>query len=193
MNEGIKKRNFIVYALACIAICIFLLLIYFYDKATDTRQQQSAYAVTEWTDYTKNMYMKKTVVSGTLSVDASVGNVLAFYTVHQNIKVYVGSTLIYQYPVANNNPLSESPGYCWNFINLPYNTNRLEIVFTSPYKAYQKNIPVFTWAMSFHSLPTLSPTISCHLHSVSLCLCSALYWWHTICLYHGILIRVESY
>lgn len=152
MNEGIKKRNFIVYALACIAICIFLLFIYFYDKATDTRQQQSAYAVTEWTDYTKNMYMKKTVVSGTLSVDASVGNVLAFYTVHQNIKVYVGSTLIYQYPVANNNPLSESPGYCWNFINLPYNTNRLEIVFTSPYKAYQKNIPVFYVGNEF-SLP----------------------------------------
>ena len=74
MNEGIKKRNYIVYTLACIAICIFLLLIYFYDKATDTRQQQSAYAVTEWTDYTKNMYMKKSVVSGTLSVDASVGN-----------------------------------------------------------------------------------------------------------------------
>ena len=95
MNEGIKKRNYIVYALACVAICIFLLFIYFYDRATDTRQQQSAYAVTEWTDYSKNMYMKKTVISGTLSVDASVGNVLAFYSVHQNVKVYVGSTLIY--------------------------------------------------------------------------------------------------
>ena len=65
MNEGIKKRNYIVYALACVAICIFLLFIYFYDRATDTRQQQSAYAVTEWTDYSKNMYMKKTVISAT--------------------------------------------------------------------------------------------------------------------------------
>ena len=192
MNEGIKKRNFIVYALACIAICIFLLLIYFYDKATDTRQQQSAYAVTEWTDYTKNMYMKKTVVSGTLSVDASVGNVLAFYTVHQNIKVYVGSTLIYQYPVANNNPLSESPGYCWNFIFHTIPTGS-KLYLPAPTRLTRKIYLFFTWAMSFHSLPTLSPTISCHLHSVSLCLCSALYWWHTICLYHGILIRVESY
>ena len=64
MNEGIKKRNYIVYALACVAICIFLLFIYFYDRATDTRQQQSAYAVTEWTDYSKNMYMKKPLSRG---------------------------------------------------------------------------------------------------------------------------------
>lgn len=120
---------------------IFLIAIFSYDRATDTRQQQSAYAVTHWTDYKTAFNTKKTVISGTITIDPSVGNVLAFYSVHQNIKFYVGSRLIYEYPVDNNNPLSDSPGYCWNFINLPFNNNDIEMVITSPYPPYLRNIP----------------------------------------------------
>jgi len=141
MKLSSKKKNSILYILACVIIFVFLMVILFYDKKTDSRQQQSAYAVTKWTDYKTTFNMKKTIISGTITVDNSIGNVLAFYSIHQNIKLYVGSQLIYEYPVVNNNPLSESPGYCWNFINLPYNTNNIQIVISTPYKFYLKRIP----------------------------------------------------
>ena len=143
MNKPIKKINYILYILACITICIFIISIFIYDRATDTRQQQSPFTIAEWKDYQKTFYKKKTVLSGTISVNNSVDNILAFYSVHQNVKVFVDSKLIYEYPVSNNNPLSDSPGYCWNFIVLPHNTNNIEIVFTSPYTPYLKNIPTF--------------------------------------------------
>ncbi|MDE6619894.1 MAG: GGDEF domain-containing protein [Lachnospiraceae bacterium] len=152
MNNGIKKKNYRVYIIECIAICIFLIYIFCFDKATNTRQPQSVYTVTKWNNYTESSHMKKTVVSGTIPEIELSGNVLAFYSVHQNIKVYTDNTLIYEYPVANNNPLSDSPGYCWNFITLPHNTNKLEIIFTSPYSSYLKNIPTF-YIGNAYSLP----------------------------------------
>lgn len=152
MNKSSKKKNDILYIVACFAILIFLIVILIYDRATDTRQQQSAYAVSQWTNYRTTFNMKKTKISGTITVDPSVGNVIGFYSIHQNIQVYVGSRLIYEYPVVNNNPLSDSPGYCWNFINLPFNTNNIEIVITSPYQSYLKNVPTIYIGNDF-SLP----------------------------------------
>lgn len=153
MNTNISKKTYVTYIICSVIICIFLIAIFIYDKKTDTRQQHSAYAVAEWTDFEKEFRMKKTVVSGTIRVDPSIGNILAFYTVHQNVKVYSNTTLIYEYPVKNNNPLSDSPGYCWNFVNLPYTTNNIEIVFSTPYSSYLKTVPVFYMGNPF-SLPT---------------------------------------
>ncbi len=167
MNEPIKKINYLLYILACITICIFLISIFIYDRATDTRQQQSPYAIAEWNDCQETFYMKKTVISGTISVDSSIGNILAFYSVHQNVKVFVASKLIYEYPVSNNNPLSNSPGYCWNFIPLPYNTNNIEIVLTSPYKPYLQKIPAFYIGNNF-SLPAY--IITSNITPFSLCI-----------------------
>lgn len=152
MNKSSMKKNYILYFLACIAILLFLIFIFVNDRTSDTRQQQSAYAVSTWTDCKAVFYMKKTVLSGTITVDSSVGSVVAFYSVHQNIKFYVGGRLIYEYPVDNNNPLSESPGYCWNFVNLPYNTNDIEIIITSPYESYLKSVPTVYIGNDF-SLP----------------------------------------
>lgn len=153
MNGTITAKTYIIYTICGIIICLFLISIFIYDKRTDTRQQQSAYSVSEWTDYKEEFRMKKTVISGTIRVDDSVGNVLAFYSVHQNVQVYASSKLIYTYPVENNNPLSDSPGYCWNFVSLPYATNDIEIVISSPYQSYLKNIPVFYIGNPF-SLPS---------------------------------------
>lgn len=153
MSESVKKKYYTLYILACVAICIFLIYIFLYDKSSDTRQRQSAYTVTEWSDYKAAFYMKKTTISGQIPVNESVGNVLAFYSVHQNITVYADSTLIYQYPVSNNNPFSDSPGYCWNFISLPYATNNIEITLSSPYSSYLTKVPVFYIGNEF-SLPS---------------------------------------
>lgn len=38
MNEPIKKINYLLYILACITICIFLISIFIYDRATDTHK-----------------------------------------------------------------------------------------------------------------------------------------------------------
>ncbi|MCX4295920.1 MAG: GGDEF domain-containing protein [Lachnospiraceae bacterium] len=167
MNKPIKKINYILYILACITICIFIISIFIYDRATNTRQQQSPFTIAEWKDYQKTFYKKKTVLSGTISVNNSVDNILAFYSVHQNVKVFVDSKLIYEYPVSNNNPLSDSPGYCWNFIVLPHNTNNIEIVFTSPYTPYLKNIPTFYIGNNF-SLPAY--IITSNIVPLSLCI-----------------------
>lgn len=167
MNKPIKKINYILYILACITICIFIISIFIYDRATDTRQQQSPFTIAKWKDYQKTFYKKKTVLSGTISVNNSVDNILAFYSVHQNVKVFVDSKLIYEYPVSNNNPLSDSPGYCWNFIVLPHNTNNIEIVFTSPYTPYLKNIPTFYIGNNF-SLPAY--IITSNIVPLSLCI-----------------------
>jgi len=166
MNKPIKKINYILYILACITICIFLISIFIYDKATDTRQQ-SPYAITKWSDCQETFYRKKTVVSGTISVNSTIGNILAFYSVHQNVKVFVADKLIYEYPIANNNPLSDSPGYCWNFITLPHSTNTVEIVLTSPYKPYLKKIPAFYIGNNF-SLPAY--IITSNIIPFSLCI-----------------------
>ena len=48
MNKPIKKINYILYILACITICIFIISIFIYDRATDTRQQQSPFTIAEW-------------------------------------------------------------------------------------------------------------------------------------------------
>lgn len=152
MNKSSVKKNNILYILACTAIFIFLIVILFYDKATDTRQQRSVHAVSHWTDRRTTFHMKKTVISGAVTVDPSIGNILAFYSVHQNIEVYAGGRLIYEYPIANNNPLSDSPGYCWNIIDLPYDTSDLEIVITSPYRSCLKNVPDMYMGNEF-SLP----------------------------------------
>lgn len=152
MNEGIRKKNYRMYIMACVAVCLFLIYIFCLDKATDTRQPYSAGAVTRWNSCTTTFYMKKTVVSGTIATEDSIGNVLAFYSAHQNVKVFVDGELIYEYPVVNNNPLSDSPGYCWNFISLPHDTDNIEITFTSPYPSYLKKMPAFYIGNNF-SLP----------------------------------------
>lgn len=149
----ISKYHAILYSIIVLFICFSMLYIFFYDKANDTRQQQSAYTITKWEDYQTSTYMTKTVISGVLGVDRSIGNIFAFYSVHQNVSVYAGGRLIYEYPVKNNNPFSKSPGYCWNFVRLPNATNNIEIVITTPYKSYLNSIPKFYVGNEF-SLPS---------------------------------------
>ena len=94
-------------------------------------------------DFQKEENMTQTVLSGVIKVDAKIGNVLAFYSIHQSVKVFVDNQLIYRYPVINDNPISSSPGYNWNFVTLPNRVNNIEIEISSPYESYLKSIPSF--------------------------------------------------
>lgn len=143
MNYGISKGNFIIYTIIVILFSIFLIYIFSVDRINDTRHEQSTHAVLEWTDYQTEESMTQTVISGTITVDDTVGNILAFYSVHQNVRVFMDNQLVYRYPVLNNNPVSHSPGYNWNFVTLPEKVNNIEIEISSPYKSCLDNIPAF--------------------------------------------------
>jgi diguanylate cyclase (GGDEF)-like protein len=144
MKHSIKRNgSLIIFSVLSVFIFSLLIYIYCYDKENDTRQQRSAYNVTTWTDYRAVESMARQIIHGGISVDNSVGNILAFYTVHQSVEVYVGGQLIYQYPVENNNLFSSSPGYCWNFVELPNVENDVEIIIRSPYSQYLSEIPTF--------------------------------------------------
>lgn len=145
MKSGISKGSFILYLSIFVLICSFVMYVFFSDKANDARHEQSTYDILEWTDYQKEENMTRTVISGTIrvKVDDKVGNILAFYSIHQNIKVFVDNQLIYRYPVLNDNPFSNSPGYNWNFVTLPNRVNNIEIEISSPYASNLKSVPNF--------------------------------------------------
>jgi diguanylate cyclase (GGDEF)-like protein len=138
-----SKIHLLVYTLLLVLIVAILIYVSFIDKTKETRQLQSAYNITEWEDYSSIESMSQTIVSGTITVDDSVGNILSFYSVHQSIYLYIDDELIYQYPIENNNPFSNSPGYNWNFVELPNRVNNVKIVIKSPYKQYLSEIPTF--------------------------------------------------
>jgi diguanylate cyclase (GGDEF)-like protein len=138
-----SKIHLLVYTLLLVLIVAILIYVSFIDKTKETRQLQSAYNITEWEDYSSIESMSQTIVSGTITVDDSVGNILSFFSVHQSIYLYIDDELIYQYPIENNNPFSNSPGYNWNFIELPNRVNNVKLVIKSPYKQYLSEIPTF--------------------------------------------------
>jgi diguanylate cyclase (GGDEF)-like protein len=138
-----SKIHLLVYTLLLVLIVAILIYVSFIDKTKETRQLQSAYNITEWEDYSSIESMSQTIVSGTITVDDSVGNILSFYSVHQSIYLYIDDELIYQYPIENNNPFSNSPGYNWNFVELPNRVNNVKLVIKSPYKQYLSEIPTF--------------------------------------------------
>jgi hypothetical protein len=137
------KVHLFVYAFLLILIITVLIYVSFIDKTKNTRQLQSTYNISEWTDYSSIESMSQTIVSGSITVDDSVGNILSFFSVHQSIYLYIDDELIYQYPIENNNPFSNSPGYNWNFVELPNRVNNVKIVIKSPYKQYLSEIPTF--------------------------------------------------
>lgn len=143
MKSGISKGSFILYLSIFVLISTFMIYVFFCDKANDARHDQSTYDVMEWNDFQKEENMTQTVLSGVIKVDAKIGNVLAFYSIHQSVKVFVDNQLIYRYPVINDNPISSSPGYNWNFVTLPNRVNNIEIEISSPYESYLKSVPDF--------------------------------------------------
>jgi diguanylate cyclase (GGDEF)-like protein len=134
---------------------------------SDSRQQKSAYKIDTWEDYDKTISSTRAIIDGTIIVDNKVGNILAFYSVHQSVYVTINNTLVYQYPHTDNNLFSKSPGYCWNFIQLPDKVNKVEIMIKSPYDSYLSAIPTFYIGNEL-SLP--AHIISSNIVSFMLCI-----------------------
>jgi diguanylate cyclase (GGDEF)-like protein len=186
MKNNFKGKTYLlVYSLLLVIIVSILIYISFIDRTKDTRQLQSAYNITEWNDYSSIESLSQTIVSGTISVDDSIGNILSFFSVHQSIYVYIEDELVYQYPIVNNNPFSDSPGYNWNFIELPEHVNNVKIVIKSPYDQYLSEIPTFNVG---NEVSLVASIIEDNLFSFLICI-AMLVGGVTMILYHFFLSR----
>jgi diguanylate cyclase (GGDEF)-like protein len=183
-----NNKNLLIYLLFFFIMFCLITYIYLYDIRTDTRQQNSAYSITEWDDYTAIESMSKTIINGSIPIDPSVGNILAFYSIHQSVEVYVDNVLLYQYPIENNNPFSKSPGYCWNFIELPNMFNNVQIIIKSPYSKYLAEVPTFYIGNEL-SLPShiISSNIASFMICIAIFICGLV-----LIVYHYVLARTAS-
>lgn len=138
-----KKMYCIVYTIICIFICSFLIYIYQFDNKNNTRQFYSSKDAIIWSEYSQQYTDGTMTVKGTITTKPNTYDLLVFYTLHQNITVYCGEKITYQFPVENNNPFANTPGYNWNFVTLPMGNNDITIQITSPYAGYAEDIPTF--------------------------------------------------
>lgn len=143
MKHDVNQKYFLIYLSIFILSLLCFVGIFFYDNATDTRHARSPRAVQYWEDYTYTTTYSRSIITGSIDSASEDRNLLAFFSVHQSVTVYVDENLIYEYPVTNNNPFSDSPGYCWNFVPLPETAANIRIEISSPYKAYKASIPTF--------------------------------------------------
>ena len=138
-----KKIYFLIYTILFFFAFFFLTYIGIFDAHNNTRQYISSNDVTLWDDYIERPHGDTVTLEGDISTLPNINNVLAFYSIHQDITIYCDNLLIYEYPVENNNPIAVTSGYNWNFITLPKADCHLIINFTSPYDGYAEKIPEF--------------------------------------------------
>lgn len=177
MKSYPKKLYLSIYLLA-ILFCIGLTAyVFIYDIKHDDCRNQYSYTIDTYDEYDKNTTMRTCVVEMDVKADPKIGNIMAFYSIHQNVAVYESNALIYQFPLKAYSPFVKSPGYCWNFVTLPKEMNNIKIVFTSPYPSYID----FTRKIYVGNIVSLASTIL-RIDIVSFFLCVI-----TFCLGIGIL------
>lgn len=162
-------------------IVVILLGIAVLDAGNNTRQFYSATDLSVWTDYEVVGSTDSTCrISGTIDTSSAAGYLLTFYSIHQCFEIYQDGVLIYQYPVENNNPLSQTPGYAWNLVPLEQGSHEIEMLITSPYSGYASKLPEFLVGTPF---ATLTYIVDNNLFSVFLCVvifcigvCMIVYW-----------------
>lgn len=136
-----KKIYYSIYALIVTFTVILLAYIFVFDKKESSEHYFPISGVTTWTDYSLEVNGNQAILKGTIPINS--GNTLAFFSIHTNVTVYCNNELIYQYPVKNTNPFAKTPGYSWNFVNLPYSNNEIEIHFTAAYSGYADSTPYY--------------------------------------------------
>lgn len=175
-----KKPYFYIFSIALFFAFFLLIYIYIFDTKENFRQFSSPNQIDTWTDYSKDRSYDTMILRGPISISSNSNGILAFYTCHQNITIYCNETLIYQFPVENNNPFALSPGYNWNFVFLPKGSNDFRIMITSPYDGYIESIPTFYVG---NTISVIGRIISDNIGSFIICIiifsigvCMVTYW-----------------
>lgn len=138
-----KKKILSLYIILAAFIFLFIFAVFLYDTNPATRRSSVALNVIEWDNYSVTSSKDLVVLSGNIVIDESLGNVLCFYTAHQNVIVHINGKQVYQFPSHNNHVFSKTPGYSWNFIPLTAQSNNITIQLTTPYDYYLDWIPYF--------------------------------------------------
>lgn len=138
-----KKSILSLYLAITAFIFLFIFAVFLYDTNPNTRRSSAPLSTTQWTDYSITTTNDSVVLSGNITIDASRGNVLCFYTAHQNVIVHNNNKQVYQFPSHNNHVFAKTPGYSWNFVPLTEHSNDITIQITTPYHYYLDWIPEF--------------------------------------------------
>lgn len=138
-----KKKKYTLLYIVLLGFSVILLTGIMIQDKDNNRQYKISAAKSTWTDYSIEYYPDTTIISGTIPVHEDLETILAFYTVHQNVKAYMNHTLVYQYPIQEDNLFAKTPGYSWNYIALPEEASEITLEITSPYSGYLEKIPAF--------------------------------------------------
>lgn len=90
-----KKIYIIIYTILFVCSFVFLTYIGIYDSQNNTRAYVSCNDITLWDDYQLQQKNNTAILKGTISCIPNINNMLAFYSIHQNIMVYCDNILIY--------------------------------------------------------------------------------------------------
>lgn len=146
-----KKSIHILYAICVVGI--FSLFLYlcgeFKNEVFDKRQDAGYQYLTE---YEREQIQDDSAPAGIRSEYTMSqteipegGRSLIFYTIHQNVQVYIGGELVYSQQPSRNNPFGKTPGNNWNTIPI-YETDagkEIKIVLIPVYESSIDIVPEF--------------------------------------------------
>lgn len=169
------KMKKIVYGLyAAGIICLLLFFCYLcasmHNESPQSRKDSSFTMVT---DYRRSLAEKKGLPQGVKAVYemqfddiGEGGQCLMFYTVHQEVDVYVGEELVSSLHMDQGNRFGKTPGNCWICVPLYQRDNGKEIcvelipvyeqtIDTIPDFYYGSRFSIWTWIVKKNLLPFL--------------------------------------
>ncbi|MBP5282913.1 MAG: diguanylate cyclase [Lachnospiraceae bacterium] len=145
--EKVVRIAYGVVAVAMAALLLYYLILY-RDRVDTTPIKMGCHQLSE-----KELSalgegkVEGTPWTGTFLVDGVVGKYchLMFYTIHQNVEVYVNNELIYSMAPSPKNAFAKTPGCVWNDILLKetYNGQRMTIILTPVYTDLAYGLPKF--------------------------------------------------
>ncbi len=116
MREQIKKIYFLFFA-GIMVLLVYLLFTVGLEVRENTHKSGfetiTAYTVQSVTDASAPVKIKNQILLPPLQVDGGY-RCLMFYTIHQNVEVYVGDERIYLMNPAYYNDFGKTPGCVWN-------------------------------------------------------------------------------
>lgn len=151
-----------------IVICGFSMILLFSILAGFHRNVKSVYEPVdsvEKANYDLSLDESGVSLKGVIAPSDVRDRYIAFYTIHQNVRVTVGKDIVYEV-LAADNPFGKTPGSGWNFVALKgtHIGSVIEIRLSSPYAQTNDRVPdvydgtkySITKMILFQELPSLT-------------------------------------
>lgn len=149
-----RKFDTIIYVLY--AICVIMVVSFFIyisinlknniyaDRLKENFREVKEYLVLNKQDKNTPLGVKKEYKIQVGGISRGGGS-LVFYTVHQNVKVYIDNQLVYILSANADNPFGKTPGSNWNTVLLSQEDNRklIKVVIEPVYESSIDIVPIF--------------------------------------------------